>query len=59
MILRYWGANVTLQDVLSKIGYPPITSDTLRNAVEAFGFTLNYVGRSNIEDLKNSTGAFP
>jgi hypothetical protein len=52
MILQYWGTEAELPDVVKKIGYPPITLDRIRHAVESYGLTFRYETLSNIERLK-------
>jgi hypothetical protein len=53
MVLQYWGVSVSLQDVLKKIGYPPINFNRLENAVESYGLTFNDYPNSNIDQLKH------
>jgi hypothetical protein len=53
MILQYWGTVATLEDVLGKIGYPPIKLGRIQRAVESYGLTFRYEPNSSIEKLKN------
>ncbi len=53
MILQYWGVKATLQGVLGKIGYPPITLNRVEGAVESYGLTFDYIPYSSIEHLEH------
>lgn len=56
MVIRYWGKDVTVQDVLRIVGYPPFQGYEHPELVDwmgkNYGLELKYLPYSKLEDIK-------